>query len=177
MFNPQPNVYLKKSEEMRLGLHHSRSISLLLLRSFFRSCATIVLVSTGTHLMYISTIYKEQMQTKYSDVINVYSIIAGYCCSLDPPLYCPGLYRPCFAFLLWLLIIVDSQVVPCNAVYLFSLQLESVRSDTHKQSWRSFVCFVTNYFIALISVGVRKECSVMTRSKWRTSAGTFVFDL
>ena len=23
LFNPQPNVYLKKSEEMRLGLHHS----------------------------------------------------------------------------------------------------------------------------------------------------------
>ena len=69
--------------------------------------------------------YKEQMQTKYSDAINFYSITAGYCCSLDPPLYCPGLYRPCFAFLLWLLIIVDSQVVPCNTVYLFSLQLES----------------------------------------------------
>ena len=128
---------------MRLGLHHSRSISLLSLRNFFRSCAAIVLVSTGTHLMYVSlalryrenaAINKEQMQTKYSDVINFHSIIAGYCCSLDPPLYCPGLYRPCFAFLLWLLIIVDSQVVPCNAVYLFSLQLESVRSDTHKQS-------------------------------------------
>ena len=34
----------------------------------------------------------------------------------------------------------------CNTVYLFSLQLESVGSDTHKQSWRNFVCFVTNYF-------------------------------
>ena len=75
-----------------------------------------------------ATINKAQMQTKYSDVINFYSIIAGYCCSLDPP---------CF----------------------------------------HHVCFVTNYFIVLISVGVRKECSVMTRSKWSTSAGTFVFDL
>ena len=46
-FNPQPNVYLKKSEEMRLGLHHSRSISLLSLRNFFQSCAAIVLVSTS----------------------------------------------------------------------------------------------------------------------------------
>ena len=36
---------------------------------------------------------------KYSDVItsNV------YWCSLDMPLYSPSLYRPCFAFLLWLL--------------------------------------------------------------------------
>ena len=25
--NPQPNVYLEKVEEMRLGLHHSRSTS------------------------------------------------------------------------------------------------------------------------------------------------------
>ena len=49
-----------------------------------------------------ATINKEQMQTKYSDVINFYSIIAGYYCSLDPPLYCPGLYRPCFAFLVCL---------------------------------------------------------------------------
>ena len=58
-----------------------RSISLLSLRNFFRSCAVIVLVSTGTHLMYISLkgpwdgrenamIYKEQMQTKYSDIIK-----------------------------------------------------------------------------------------------------------
>ena len=73
----------------------------------------------NTPYVYINaTISKEQMQTKYSDVINFYSIIAGYCCSLHPPLYCPGLYRPCFAFLLW-----------------------------------------------------------MTRSKWSTSPGTFVFDL
>ena len=92
---------------MRLGLHHSRSISLLSLRNFFRSCAAIVLVSTGTHLMYISlaltyrenaAINKEQTQTKYSDVINFHSIIAGYCCSLDPPLHCPGLYRPVLCF-------------------------------------------------------------------------------
>ena len=120
---------------MRLGLHHSRSISLLSLRNFFRSCAAIVLVSTGTHLMYVSlalryrenaAINKEQMQTKYSDVINFYSIIASYCCLLDPPLHCPALYRPvlcfsplddeasallfsfgwrgqCFAFLLWMM--------------------------------------------------------------------------
>ena len=27
-----------------------------------------------------------EMQTKYSDVITFYSIISGYCCSLDPPL-------------------------------------------------------------------------------------------
>ena len=89
---------------MRLGLHHSRSISLLSLRNFFRSC---FLVSTGTHLMYISlalryrenaAINKEQTQTKYSDVINFHSIIAGlYCCSLDPPLHCPG-----FSFHLWM---------------------------------------------------------------------------
>ena len=74
---------------------------------FFRSCAAIVLVSTGTHLMYISlalrqrenaVINKEQTQTKYSDVINFHSIIAGYCCLLDPPLYCPGLYRPVLCF-------------------------------------------------------------------------------
>ena len=45
-----------------------------------------------------ATIYKEQMQTKYSDVINFFSIIASYCCSLDPPLYCPGLYRPVLCF-------------------------------------------------------------------------------
>ena len=32
-----------------------------------------------------ATIYKEQMQTKYSDVINFYSVIAGYCCWLDSP--------------------------------------------------------------------------------------------
>ena len=43
-------------------------------------------------------INKEQMQTKYSDVINFFSIIASYCCSLDPPLYCPGLYRPVLCF-------------------------------------------------------------------------------
>ena len=54
VFNPQPNVYLKKSEEMHLGLHHSHSISLMSLRNFFWSCTAIVLVSTGTHLMYIS---------------------------------------------------------------------------------------------------------------------------
>ena len=93
---------------MRLGLHHSRSISLLSLRNFFRSCAAIVLVSTGTHLMYISlalryrenaAINKEQTQTKYSDVINFRSIIAGLnCCLLDPPLHCPGLYRPVLCF-------------------------------------------------------------------------------
>ena len=35
LFNPQPNVYLKKSEEMCLGLHHSRSISLLHVGSQF----------------------------------------------------------------------------------------------------------------------------------------------
>ena len=97
---------------------------LLSLCNFFRSCAAIVLVSTGTHLMYTSlalryrenaVINKEQTQTKYSDVINFHSIIAGYCCLLDPPPHCPG---QCFAFLLW-----------------------------------------------------------MTRSKWSTSPGTFVFDL
>ena len=77
------------------------------LRKFFRSCAAIVLVSTGTHLMYVSlalryrenaAINKEQMQTKYSDVINFYSIIASYCCLLDPPLHCPALYRPVLCF-------------------------------------------------------------------------------
>ena len=67
LFNPQPNVYLKKSEEMRLGLHHSRSISLLSLRNFFRSCAAIVLVSTGTHL----TVKKLQNHFKLSDLMYI----------------------------------------------------------------------------------------------------------
>ena len=45
-----------------------------------------------------AVINKEQTQTKYSDVINFHSIIAGYWCLLDPPLYCPGLYRPVLCF-------------------------------------------------------------------------------
>ena len=58
LFNPQPNVYLKKSEEMRFGLYHLRSILLL---SFFawqffgpapQFNNIIVLVSTSTHLIY-----------------------------------------------------------------------------------------------------------------------------
>ena len=55
---------------------------LLSLCNFFRSCATIVLVSTGTQPFERAlrwrenaTIYKEQMQTKCSDVINFYSIV------------------------------------------------------------------------------------------------------
>ena len=45
-----------------------------------------------------AAINKEQMQTKYSDVINFYSIIVSYCCLLDPPLHCPALYRPVLCF-------------------------------------------------------------------------------
>ena len=55
---------------------------LLSLCNFFRSCAAIVLVSTGTkpferalRWRENATIYKEQMQTKCSDVINFYSIV------------------------------------------------------------------------------------------------------
>ena len=132
MFNPQPNVYLKKSEEMRLGLQHSHSTAFdiasvashvfpVLRRDYFgqhRYTPYVYIFERALRWRENPTIHKEQMQTKYSDVINFYSIIAGYCCSLDPLLYCPGLYRPCFAFLLW-----------------------------------------------------------MTRSKWSTSPGTFVFDL
>ena len=94
LFNPQPNVYLKKAKEMFLGLHHSRSISLLSLRDpsqrfaiFFQSYAAIVLASTGTHVnMFESferalrrrgnaTIKRKCGQsTNYSDVINFSSI-------------------------------------------------------------------------------------------------------
>ena len=120
MFNPQPSVNAPWFAPLAFNIASVASQFFSVLR---RDCF-------GQHrytpYVYIyTTIYKEQMQTKYSDAINFYSFTAGYCCSLDPPLYCPGLYRPCFAFLLWLLIIVDSQVVPCNTVYLFSLQLES----------------------------------------------------
>ena len=50
LFNPQPNVYLKKAEEMHLGLHHSRSILLLSLRNFFSGpgvCFSKLPVITG----------------------------------------------------------------------------------------------------------------------------------
>ena len=36
-FNPQPNVYLKKSEEMRLGLHHSIIIIIIIIIIIFIS--------------------------------------------------------------------------------------------------------------------------------------------
>ena len=96
---------------MRLGLHHSHTIPVLRRDCFGQQRYTpyVYIFERALRWRVNATIYKEQMQTKYSDVINFYSITAGYCCSLDPPLYGPG--RPCFAFLLWLLIIVDSQVV------------------------------------------------------------------
>ena len=86
MFNPQPNVYLKKSEEMRLGLHHSRSTIASVALQFF---PVLRCDCFGQHqykpYLYIferalrwrenATIYKEQMQTKCSDVINCYSIV------------------------------------------------------------------------------------------------------
>ena len=79
-------------------------------------------------------IHKKQMQTKYSDLINVYSIIAGYTCScsLDPPLYCPGWYRPCFVFLLWL----NQLIIFCYALlYYFDKRrgLERVQRDDEEQ--------------------------------------------
>ena len=44
LFNPQPNVYLKKAEEMHLGLHHLHSTSLFsgpVPRLFWSSLAQI----------------------------------------------------------------------------------------------------------------------------------------
>ena len=86
MFNPQPNVYLKKSEEMRLGLHHSRSTLASVASQFFpvlrRDCfgqhrytAYLYIFERALRWRENATIYKEQMQTKYSDVINFYSIV------------------------------------------------------------------------------------------------------
>ena len=45
--------------------------------------------------------------TKYSEVIITFNsiIIAIYWYSLDPPLYCLGLNRSCFAFRLWSLVV------------------------------------------------------------------------
>ena len=87
-------------------------------------------------------IHKEQMQTKHSDVINIYSLIVSYFCSLDLHLYCLGLYRPCFAFLLWLL----------NQ----SLQLDSVLTNVKRaEEILIMFCYKLHlYFIALISIGV-----------------------
>ena len=57
---------------------------LLSLCNFFRSCAAIVLVSTGTQPFERAlrwrenaTIYKEQMQTKYSDIIKRCPVISS----------------------------------------------------------------------------------------------------
>ena len=77
-------------------------------------------------------------QMQYSEVINFYSIIADYCCLLDPPLYCPGLNRSCFAFLLSLL----------NQLIMFCYKLlyrvdkcrgsERVQRDDEKQT--EYIC-------------------------------------
>ena len=49
-FNPQPNVYLKKSEEMRLGLHHSRSSSEY--QSPYENCSTCTFIKGPIFLFY-----------------------------------------------------------------------------------------------------------------------------
>ena len=86
MFNPQRNVYLKKSEEMRLGLHHSRSTIASVALQFFpvlrRDCfgqhrytPYLYIFERALRWRENATIYKEQLQTKCSDVINFYSIV------------------------------------------------------------------------------------------------------
>ena len=86
MFNPQRNVYLKKSEEMRLGLHHPRSTIASVALQFFpvlrRDCfgqhrytPYLYIFERALRWRENATIYKEQLQTKCSDVINFYSIV------------------------------------------------------------------------------------------------------
>ena len=86
MFNPQRNVYLKKSEEMRLGLHHLRSTIASVALQFFpvlrRDCfgqhrytPYLYIFERALRWRENATIYKEQLQTKCSDVINFYSIV------------------------------------------------------------------------------------------------------
>ena len=86
MFSPQRNVYLKKSEEMRLGLHHSRSTIASVALQFFpvlrRDCfgqhrytPYLYIFERALRWRENATIYKEQLQTKCSDVINFYSIV------------------------------------------------------------------------------------------------------
>ena len=50
MFNPQPNVYLKKSEGMRLGLHHSCSSSEY--QSPYENCSTYTFIKGPIFLFY-----------------------------------------------------------------------------------------------------------------------------
>ena len=74
MFNPQPNVYLKKSEEMRLGLHHVASQFFQVLRrdssGQHRYTSYVYIFERALRWRENATIYKEQMQTKYSDIIK-----------------------------------------------------------------------------------------------------------